>query len=431
MQSTHASKNYPSTLDHLTANDELVSVVAHAAPGNKAETASCGGFADLTDETPFEILRPVLAVTYWFEPGAHTEPYSLTIRFTGRRTDAVGLLQPEDRFTHDETIDQVVPGSGPIALTARIRDITPGKWIVTSQVVRPPVPGRSTRALRKLLKEREQEQLIALADNSPLPPVLRFWRRWAPLTGSSTSDVAITPTHTCLLPFARTPGIIPGIWALMVGLGVIAALAIQALVLAHSHLRLGSLWIVWLAIIVVGAIGAKLWYMADHRSIRHWDGWCIQGFVTGATLAAAITLTALRIPVGVFLDAVAPGLLAGMAIGRIGCFFAGCCGGPPTTAWWGIWSSDQRVGARRVPTQLMESLLAASVGVMALVVVWTLGSANGAIFVAGLSAYTLGRQGILLLRAEPRKTKVGLPIVVGLSSLALVAAVAYIALLGR
>ena len=429
MQSIHANKKPPTTFTRRGDDTQRVNVVDRSAPGNPPESAACGGFADLTGDTLVEILRPVLAVTYWFEPGAHPEPYSLMIRFTGRRTDVEGQSQPGDRFTQDETIAHVVPGSGPIALTAKIHDISPGRWNVTAQVVESPVPGRPTRALRKLLRERAQARAQPLSESASLPPILRLWRRWAPMASAPSSASAPEPAHTCLLPFARVPGILPGVWAIMVALGVVAAFAIQALALAHHHVQLGSLWLVWLAILLVGALGAKLWFMADHRSLRAWQGWCIQGFVTGATLAAAITMLALHIPVGVFLDAVAPGVLAGMAIGRIGCFFAGCCGGPPTTAWWGIWSSDQRVGARRVPTQLMESVLAVSVGALALAVVWMVGPAHGAIFAAGLSAYTLGRQGILLLRAEPRKTKLGLPIVVGVSSLVLVVAIVSIPLL--
>jgi prolipoprotein diacylglyceryltransferase len=70
----------------------------------------------------------------------------------------------------------------------------------------------------------------------------------------------------------------------------------------------------------------------------------------------------LHVPAGVFLDVTAPGLLFAMAVGRVGCFFAGCCGGPPTASCWGVWSSDQHVGARRIPTQLLESVLAFSLG---------------------------------------------------------------------
>ncbi|MBE3558776.1 MAG: prolipoprotein diacylglyceryl transferase, partial [Ktedonobacteraceae bacterium] len=99
-----------------------------------------------------------------------------------------------------------------------------------------------------------------------------------------------------------------------------------------------------------------------------------------------------------------------------------CCGGPPTAAHWGMWSSDQRVGARRVPTQLLEVVFTAILGILALVLVLGRGPAGGAIFAAGLAAYTLGRQWILRLRAEPRKTKWGWLVTAILSAAMLVAA---------
>jgi phosphatidylglycerol---prolipoprotein diacylglyceryl transferase len=116
-----------------------------------------------------------------------------------------------------------------------------------------------------------------------------------------------------------------------------------------------------------------------------------------------------------------------MAVGRVGCFFAGCCGGPPTASRWGVWSSDQRVGARRIPTQLLESLLAVSLGLLVLVAVLGHGSADGAFFGAGLAAYTLGRQGLLRLRAEPRKTRLGGLATSALAALVLIAAVVLLA----
>lgn len=157
------------------------------------------------------------------------------------------------------------------------------------------------------------------------------------------------------------------------------------------------------------------------------NGWCIQGFITGAILAAAILLVLLGAPAGVFLDVIAPGLLIAMAVGRVGCFFAGCCGGPPTTSRWGVWSSDQRVGARRIPTQLLEPALALSLGLGVLVAILVHGSASGAFFFAAMAAYTLVRQGILRLRAEPRKTRHGGQITAGLAALVLVAALVSLA----
>jgi hypothetical protein len=52
----------------------------------------------------------------------------------------------------------------------------------------------------------------------------------------------------------------------------------------------------------------------------------------------------------------------------------------------------------------MESLLALGVGLTALVAVLGHGTLGGAIFVAGVAAYTLFRQGIFRLRGGPPKS---------------------------
>src|SRR6266568_253006 len=365
-----------------------------------------GGFTALLES----VAQEDLAVTYWFDPAPHSGPYPVTIRFSGRRVDVKGRLQPGDQFVHDETIEQVVPGSGPISLTARVRGINPGEWVVTARML-----GSAHHA------HGPREQGNATPAAGPLRPAARFWRRWAPSAGSAE------PVRTCLTPFARVPGILPGIWGVMVTLGIAVALAIQSLVIAGDHLAVGPVWTVSLVAIVVGIVGAKVWFIVLHRREHRLEGWCIQGFIAGATLAAAIMLAVLGVPTGVFLDVTAPGLLFGMAVGRVGCFFAGCCGGPPTASRWGVWSSDQRVGARRIPTQLLESVLALSLGLGVLVAVLGHGSAGGAFFVAGLAAYTLGRQGLLRLRAEPRQTRLGGLATSVLAALALIVAVLLLA----
>ncbi len=81
------------------------------------------GFTSLLESATQEIL----AVTYWFDPAPHPGPYPVTVRFSGRRIDVKGRLSPGDRFAQDETIEEVVPGSGPISLTARVRGINPGE----------------------------------------------------------------------------------------------------------------------------------------------------------------------------------------------------------------------------------------------------------------------------------------------------------------
>jgi phosphatidylglycerol:prolipoprotein diacylglycerol transferase len=214
----------------------------------------------------------------------------------------------------------------------------------------------------------------------------------------------------------------------MVTLGMVVALALQALVVLGDHLAVGPWWTVSLVAIVVGIVGAKVWFIVLYRREHRIEGWCIQGFIAGTILAAAIVLVVLDVPAGVFLDVTAPGLLVAMAVGRVGCFFAGCCGGPPTASRWGVWSSDQRVGARRLPTQLLELVLALSLGLGVLVAVLGHGPTGGAFFVAALAAYTLGRQGILHLRAEPRKTRHGGLVTAVLAVFVLVAAVVLLVL---
>ncbi|HEX9357437.1 MAG TPA: hypothetical protein VF933_26935 [Streptosporangiaceae bacterium] len=77
-------------------------------------------------------------------------------------------------------------------------------------------------------------------------------------------------------------------------------------------------------------------------------------------------------------------------------------GGRPTASRWGVWSSDRRVGCRRVPVQPLEAALALGCGLAALAVVLLLGLArSGPVAVAALAAYTLGRQFVLGLRADP------------------------------
>lgn len=412
---------------------------AHAAPlhndvAHNADLASSNsadmdvGYSALLER----VTKPILAVTYWFDPAPHPHTSPVSIRFSGRRLGVEGKAQPGDAFVHDETIDEVIRGSGPISLTARICDLNPGEWAVTARELGtvPPPRTRQERRVRQRQRQAQaqaQEGQVAAAAAEP-GLAARFWRRWAPPVGSSEG----VPTHarTCYFPFARVPGIIPGIWAVLVTLGIALALALQALLAARDHLTIGRLWPIWLVALAAGIVGAKAWFMVLHWDDHSWDGWCIQGFISAATATAAILLLVLLVPAGIFLDALAPALLFGLAVGRVGCFFAGCCGGPPTASRWGMWSSDMRVGARRIPTQLLESALALTLGLITLAALLRHGPAGGALFVAGVAAYTLGRQGILRLRAELRRTRVGLPITAALAALVLVAAVVAVLLRG-
>lgn len=194
------------------------------------------------------------------------------------------------------------------------------------------------------------------------------------------------------------------------------------------HLHFDHTHGVSIVALTAGVVGAKAWFMTLHHQGPFGEGWCIQGFVAGFILAAILMLAATHTPIGPFLDPSAAPLLFGLGVGRLGCFFTGCCAGRPSTSRWAVWSSDRRVGRPRVPTQLMESALALGVGGIILAVALAQGTAHGALFLTAVASYTLVRQRILRLRDERRISKFGVPAVAGLSALAVAFGVALVGL---
>lgn len=351
--------------------------------------------------------------TYWFDPGKEGELFSVTIAFSGRRVGAKGKPRPGDRFAQEQTVQGIVPGSGPVAVTTEVRGINPGTWNVTARAVKRDRSGRRARPYEPA------------SDGGGAGEERRVWPRRL----RSTPAHQRPPLKTALLPFARIPGLVPFVWPALVLLGVALGFAVQALLVARAHGDVGSTMSISGLAVLAGWIGAKAWYVAVHRG-RRFDGWCVQGAILGgAAVAAAIPIIGPGITIGAYLNAAAPGLMLGLAAGRPGCFWAGCCTGRPTASRWGVWSSDRHLGIRRVPTQFMESVLCLAIGLITLllVLIGGLGS-SGAVFIGAVAAYTLGRQLILPLRAEPRQTSTGRVLILGASAAVLVADVALAAL---
>jgi phosphatidylglycerol:prolipoprotein diacylglycerol transferase len=81
------------------------------------------------------------------------------------------------------------------------------------------------------------------------------------------------------------------------------------------------------------------------RSGGVWYG----GFI-GALGAALVLIRRYKLPLATTLDAFAPAVALGQAIGRQGCFAAGCCWGKPTTLPWGVHFSELGQKITGVPT---------------------------------------------------------------------------------
>jgi phosphatidylglycerol:prolipoprotein diacylglycerol transferase len=362
--------------------------------------------------------EPKLVVTWWFDPPPHPTPYGVVVQFAGSRVGVNGRKRAGDDFVHEETVEVAVPDGGPVAVTARVGGVNPGEWEVAAQIL-----GQSRAERRK--RDRGRTGGTGTPPPATLHPAGWTWLRWR-LTEAPAGTV-----RTRLAPFARVPGLVPGAWAATAVAGTVLGLALQALLAARAGLPVVASSAVAVLAVLVGIAGAKAWFVVLHRRERLWNGWRIQGLLTGVVVVLAAGSLVVHLPIGVFLDTAAPGLLLGMAVGRVGCFFAGCCAGRPTRSRWGVWSSDQRVGVRRIPTQLLEAGLALTVSLAALAAVLVHGPAGGAVFVATAAGYTLCRQAILQLRAERRKSVLGPPVTAAVAAAVLVADWVVLALAGR
>src|SRR4029077_19466246 len=118
---------------------------AEAKPVAVAATAD-GGADDEVPQWAARALEQLLHVTCWLDPGEDGERLTATVRFTGQRTDVTGKPGPGDTFTQEETYQGIVPGSGPVAVTAEVRGVNPGTWSVTARPVRRAVAGQSRTA---------------------------------------------------------------------------------------------------------------------------------------------------------------------------------------------------------------------------------------------------------------------------------------------
>lgn len=349
------------------------------------QTGSVGLPGDRTGEPG------ALTITHWFDSGDEGPAYAATVRFSGQRIGVRGKPTAQDAFVKDEVIEGIVAGSGPVSITTRAYGLEPGEWTVTADLIRgrggtdqrrPGASGRGTRG-------------------HTLPRAEWSWRRWALSSGP------FQPVHTRWAPLARLispPAVIPGSWFGLVLLGALVGLGIQSALLARAGVSIVESASITLAAMIAGLIGAKVRYIMLHPRIWRTspaEGWAVDGFLVVLPLVVLAGLLAFELPIGLFVDASTPALFFGVAIGRLGCFFTGCCAGRCTSSRWGIWSSDRRVGARRIPTQLLESAVGLALGVATLALYLIVRPAvDGIIFLGAMATYTVARRILLRLRSE-------------------------------
>ena len=166
------------------------------------------------------------------------------------------------------------------------------------------------------------------------------------------------------------------------------------------------------------------------RSGGVWYGGFLGGLLTGVLLIRRYKLSFWKVT-----DAFAPGVALGQAIGRQGCFAAGCCWGRPTNMPWGVEFGELAhritgvpVGVHLHPTQLYES----AATLLIFLLLYRLHRRkrfDGEVIAAYAVLYGLTRFTIEFFRDDPRGDILGLTTLTGLSTSQLISLVVFFAAL--
>jgi phosphatidylglycerol:prolipoprotein diacylglycerol transferase len=155
---------------------------------------------------------------------------------------------------------------------------------------------------------------------------------------------------------------------MLLGLAVVLHLS------KKQHIDPDEMWNLCGLVILAGIIGSKaLYILTDWGYYSRHPGEIFSvstlqagGVFSGGLVLALITaiwyLRKHKISFLKAADVIAPGLALGHAVGRLGCFSAGCCYGKPTSEPWGVIFTNPRaaeivgtpLGVRLQPTQLYE-----------------------------------------------------------------------------
>jgi phosphatidylglycerol---prolipoprotein diacylglyceryl transferase len=213
-------------------------------------------------------------------------------------------------------------------------------------------------------------------------------------------------------------------YGLLVATGVLLGLWISVQNSARQGIDPDKAWNFGILVVLAGIVGAKVLYVVyDWNTYAKWTdifsintlraGGVFSGGLLAALVAAVWYIRREKLPPLATCDAFSPGLAIGHAIGRLGCFAAGCCYGKPTHAWWGVTFTNplanQLVGTplneALEPTQLFESAVELANFVM---LMWMLKRKrfDGQVFGAYLILYGVARFFLEFLRGDPGRGEV-------------------------
>lgn len=151
-------------------------------------------------------------------------------------------------------------------------------------------------------------------------------------------------------------------------LGVVLALIVCILRVRKSGLRADAAFVVFTGALAFGLAGALVVYgvvtygfsgLVPMLCGEKPMGFVFYGGLISGLAAALALMRILRLPFEDYAREMLPALPLAHAVGRIGCFFAGCCYGRPTDSFIGVRYPPDHVtgGARLIPVPLMEAAI--------------------------------------------------------------------------
>ncbi|HVF48643.1 MAG TPA: prolipoprotein diacylglyceryl transferase [Pyrinomonadaceae bacterium] len=222
-------------------------------------------------------------------------------------------------------------------------------------------------------------------------------------------------------------------YGVLLALSFLSALFVAARLAARDGLPRERVYDLGLWMLLAALVGSKilmLWTEPEYRA-NPWhlisldfvrSGGVFYGGFIGAVLVGYFLIRRYGLSWWKTADAFAPGIALGQAIGRQGCFAAGCCWGKPTTLPWGLefTAAGHEVtgvplGVHLHPTQLYESFAAF---LLFLFLIWLHRRKrfSGQVILAYGVLYGITRFSIEFLRDDPRGDIAGLTSLTGLST---------------
>jgi phosphatidylglycerol:prolipoprotein diacylglycerol transferase len=222
-------------------------------------------------------------------------------------------------------------------------------------------------------------------------------------------------------------------YGVLLALAFLSALLIAARLAARDGLPRERVYDLGLWMLLAAIVGSKVLmlftepeYREDPSRLISLDflrsGGVFYGGFIAAVVAGYFLIRRYKLPWWKTADAFAPGVALGNAIGRQGCFAAGCCWGKPTSLPWGVEFTEAGnkvtgvpLGVHLHPTQLYESFGAL---LIFLFLIWLHRRKrfSGQVILFYAVLYGVMRFTIEFFRDDPRGDILGLTTLTGLST---------------